>query len=340
MQASKDHDYALGMLPDVGAADIGLICAFTISPTTGVREIEITELHEAAEDSITWLHFNLSNARARHLLAHASFIPEGLKEVFREHDIRRRIELLDTGLLVVIADLAFEAESDVPEVAPLWCFVAPRLFITARTHPLKTTDQLRSAVRAGSKISSTVELLTWILNRRTTTLRDIAEAMTEQVGEIEDEILAGNIKQQREQLGRIRRFCARLRRHFAPDRSAFLKMLQHRPALLGEASAELIRSEVEELSFLTDEVNELYERAKLLQEELASRVAEDTGRSLYVLAILSAVFLPMTLITGVFGMNVAGLPGLTGAGSFWWVMLLIVAAGAVTLASIFSKRRS
>jgi len=325
--------------PDASGADMGLICAFSIS-AAGVQEIELTEMGAAPADAVIWLHFNLSNARARHLLSHANFMPAELKEVMREQDARRRIESVEAGLLIVMSDLAFEGESDVAEVAPLWCYLQSQLFITARTHPLKTTDQLRSAMRRGLKVGSTTDLLAWILAQRTTTLRDISFDMTEQVGEIEDEILAGNIKQQREQLGRIRRFCARLRRHVAPDRSMFAKLLQRRPGLLTEDEAEKIRAEVEELLFLIDDVHELYERAKLLQEELASRVAEDTGRSLYVLAILSAVFLPMTLITGIFGMNVAGLPGLVGRQSFWWVMLLIIAAGGMTLATIFSKRRT
>jgi zinc transporter len=48
-----------------------------------------------------------------------------------------------------------------------------------------------------------------------------------------------------------------------------------------------------------EEIAECYERAKLLQEELSSRVAESTGRNLNVLSILSAVLLPRTLVTGV-----------------------------------------
>ena len=47
----------------------------------------------------------------------------------------------------------------------------------------------------------------------------------------------------------------------------------------------------------------------------------------------------MTLITGIFGMNVGGLPGLTSAGAFWRVMLLIVAAGVMTLALISRRDR-
>lgn len=80
------------------------------------------------------------------------------------------------------------------------------------------------------------------------------------------------------------------------------------------------------------------ERAKLLQEELASRLAESTGRNLYVLSILTAVLLPMTLITGIFGMNVAGLPGVHEPAAFWHVMLLVVASGVVTLLGLIWRR--
>lgn len=57
-----------------------------------------------------------------------------------------------------------------------------------------------------------------------------------------------------------------------------------------------------------------------------------------MLAILSAVFLPMTLVTGIFGMNVAGLPGLHDDSGFVWVMLLILIAGLAVAAPFLRKR--
>ena len=326
--------------PRVARADAGLICGFVISPSAGVAEIELEDFEEAqlGEDGVVWLHFNLTNARARQAIARLAVIPSEAQEILCEQDDRRRVEVLDDGLLAIISDLTFEPNSDPAEVSPLWWHISKRLIVTGRIHPLKTIDELRSTVRGGLKVASAIELLVWFLARRTATLRDLTEGMAEQVSEIEDEILGGAIRQQREQLGRIRRFCAQIRRHFGPDRVAFRRLLQAKSTLLDEEQTESMRTEIDELSFLVDEVNELYERAKLLQEELASRVAENTGRSLYVLAILSAVFLPMTLITGIFGMNVAGLPGLHSYGAFWWVMLLIGLAGAVTLGAIFWRR--
>jgi zinc transporter len=65
-----------------------------------------------------------------------------------------------------------------------------------------------------------------------------------------------------------------------------------------------------------------------LQEEIMLKGSEQTNRSLHVLAIVTTVFLPATLVTGVFGMNVAGLP-LTGDKSgFLWAIAVTVGASA------------
>ena len=132
--------------------------------------------------------------------------------------------------------------------------------------------------------------------------------------------------------GRVRRLCARLRRQFSPERSDMSLLLHRLTGKWPEPDYEAMHSSTEALGFALEDIVELYERAKLLQEELAARLAENTGRNLYVLSILTAVLLPMTLVTGIFGMNVAGLPGLHSAHAFAWVMVLIVASGALTLA--------
>ena len=58
---------------------------------------------------------------------------------------------------------------------------------------------------------------------------------------------------------------------------------------------------------------------------------------MYVLSIVAAVFLPITFITGVFGMNVAGLPGVGNETAFWIVIavMLVVSIGALFLLRIW-----
>lgn len=324
-------------LNETVGADRGLICGYQLQEQGPAREVTADGIVQALAqpDKVTWLHFNLSDARARRWLLDAAFLPAALREVLQDHDENRRVESTDGGLLLVISDFTYEDESDPSEVAALWCYAGRQLLITARLHALKSSDELRQRMRTGINAASGIELAAQLLDIRTARIKQLASDMTRQLDDIEDEILAGNIRQQRAQLGRSRRLCARLRREFAPERADLVRLLHRSTQPLAEADRGMLESSVENLAFAIEEIAEIYERAKLLQEELASRLAENTGRNLYVLSLLTAVLLPMTLITGVYGMNVAHLPG---ANSFWLVLLLILASGGVTLALLFWRR--
>jgi zinc transporter len=80
------------------------------------------------------------------------------------------------------------------------------------------------------------------------------------------------------------------------------------------------------LDALDHDVVELRHRAHLLQEEIAAAVAEATNRNLHALAILTALFLPPTLITGIFGMNTKGLPFSEMETAFLWTSALMAAS--------------
>jgi zinc transporter len=80
----------------------------------------------------------------------------------------------------------------------------------------------------------------------------------------------------------------------------------------------------------------LYERAKVLQDELSAHVAEFNAKNLQVLSVMTVIFLPMTLVTGVMGMNMEDLPGLEH--SFFAVMVIMCGAGLAVYVGLKLKR--
>ena len=72
-------------------------------------------------------------------------------------------------------------------------------------------------------------------------------------------------------------------------------------------TADLHRA-IERLDRIALDLESVQERARLLQEEITGRTAEATNHNLYIVSLLTAIFLPITLITGIFGMNVGGVP--------------------------------
>ena len=73
------------------------------------------------------------------------------------------------------------------------------------------------------------------------------------------------------------------------------------------------------------------DRAHLLQEEVTIKTAEQTNRNLHVLAIVTTVFMPASLIAGIFGMNVGGLPFVQSGDGFLWAMGILAGSSAVVL---------
>jgi zinc transporter len=60
----------------------------------------------------------------------------------------------------------------------------------------------------------------------------------------------------------------------------------------------------------------------VLQDQLTDQRAEEMNRNMMVLSVVAAIFLPLGFLTGLFGINVGGMPGVDNPVAFW-----LVAAG-------------
>jgi zinc transporter len=98
-----------------------------------------------------------------------------------------------------------------------------------------------------------------------------------------------------------------------------LRLLNRPPAWLQEDVKEL-RKSTEEFALIINDLTALGERIKLLQEEIAANLNEQSNRTLFTLTVVTVLALPINIIAGFFGMNVGGvpLPRIPKGSGFWW----------------------
>jgi zinc transporter len=101
--------------------------------------------------------------------------------------------------------------------------------ISARRHPLRSVDRLRTAVKRGEAIESSVELLDHLLRDQADELQRIVRRTAERLDDIEDEVLAGHHERHGAELARLRRLRVRLLRLLSPEPSALQRTLAHPP---------------------------------------------------------------------------------------------------------------
>jgi zinc transporter len=209
--------------------------------------------------------------------------------------------------------------------------------ISLRNNPLKTTDRLRYDLRSGEiNPSSAIELFHELLDLRAEQLRTLLVHLSADMDVLEEKLLKGKEFPEHESLGRIRIQCSRLRRQFSPELIALHRLLKRLPYWFTDENKSRLTDDLDLLSYLVQDISSLYDRAKVLQDEQAAHVAEFNAKNLQVLSVMTVIFLPMTLISGIMGMNMEDLPGLKG--SFYEVMVVMSIAGGAVYGALKLKR--
>ena len=328
-----------------GSDQNGLVCGYQFSRDGAGKVVAADEAvtmlknsHNDDEAEFIWLHYSLANTASERWLQRNLALPDLFYETLREGSRSTRVEFADDQLVAVLNDVLFDFSFDASHISTLVLNVGPRLLVTARIKPLRSIDKLRESVKNGAEFRSTVELLTHLLHDQADVLVAIVRTSIAKVDEIEDQLLAGTLKQKRINLSQLRRVLVRLKRLLAPEPAALFRLLSRPPAWMSEQDLADLRQSTEEFSVSISDIDTLQERVKLLQEEISAQVQEQNNRSLFVLTIFTVLALPVNMIAGLLGMNVGGIP-LNQDPSGFWTIVAIVATFTVVVGWWAFRRR-
>ena len=334
----------LNLETSYGSDRNGLICGYLFASDAAGRSITLDEALvwlaapvAAAGREFIWLHFNLADAAAeRWMRTQLTLAPE-FYEALKEGSRSTRIEDAADHLIAVVNDVAFEFSFEPSEIASLWMTASQRVAVSARTHPLRSIDRLRQAVKEGCRFDSSVALLNHLLHDQGDVLVRIVRDATLQVDTVEDSLQLGRLQKKRADLGKLRRVLVRLQRLLAPEPGSLFRLLRQPPPWIAASDLDELRQATEEFSLVLRDLAALQERIKLLQEEIAAQVGEQTNRSLFTLTVVTVLALPINMIAGLLGMNVGGIPLAQSAHGFLVVVLVVVTF--TVLAGWFAFRR-
>lgn len=318
----------------LNAADAsGLVCGYRVDSVGRMEELAWQDMDAAlaAEENVVWLHFNQTDPGARDWIQRSDHIPATGKAMLLGADTHMRIEVCGDGLAGIVGDLHHEFAEQSDKLDVLRLYLDNRCLISARREPLQAVEKLRRSIGEGLKVERPVAIVSQFLHHVTDTLNDLLLELASDIDELEDEVLAGKIADRVPELARIRRIAVRLRRHMVPQQHALVSLLSRLPRWIGADGAAGLRNAIERLSALGHDLDLVQERARLLSDQLSGRLMEATNRNLYMLSIVTTIFLPMTLVTGIFGINLGGLPGTQEPFGFWWGVAIMLALGAATL---------
>jgi len=310
----------------------GLVHGFRMLGDTGAEELAPDlpfDTTKISEQSWCWLHLNLADVRACAWLDTLAEVPVSVRAFLRAHHDHQQLNASPGCVYGIVTDFTRGLERDLDRTGFLHFALTDRLVITGRRHSLQAIGRLREAIGDGRRFNDPASLVDALIDYVADGIDEFVERLVVDLDRIEDLILAEDITDERRQLGSLRRTGVRLHRQLAGLRS-----LMHRFERSGRLDPHQkpglsVAQFAQRLDALDHEVVAIQERARLLQEEIATKLAEENNRLLRTISIVTAVFLPPALAFGFFGMNTHDLPLLETPHGTAWAAAVAVSGAAL-----------
>ena len=312
----------------------GMLNAFVLDGKGGGREITWDGVRSWQPTAgPLWVHLDRSNPESGRWLREESGLDALTCEALLAEETRPRSLSSGDGLVVILRGVNLHPGADPEDMVSIRMWVEPHRVVTLRHKRVMAVQDVRDSLEEGKGPRDAADLLVRIAARMIDRMGPVIEELDEAVDDIEEEILTARRQELRAKLADLRRQAIMLRRYIAPQREAMSRLQQEDVEWITPVLRARLREIGDRVIRYVEDLDAARERAAVTHEELVGRLAEEMNRTMFMLAIVAVVFLPLGLLTGLLGINVAGIPFAEHRWAFGAVcaFLVIIAAGEVYL---------
>lgn len=285
---------------------------------------------------LVWLHGDYRGEDTERWLREASGMVDSQVDYLLAERTRPGLIASGESVMLILRALNPHEEKPLEDLVSLRLWVDADHLLTFRLKPVQVFQEMREALRNGEGPQDAAGFVAELLERVVSDLHTCVLEMFESVTELEEEALTS--ASSREMQARLRLKALQLRRHLMPQLNVMEQLELLRFKWLSEEHRLGIRSAHERLKRVLDDIELMLERLRLLREEEERQLNERINARLYVLAILSGIFLPLNLLASLLGMNVGGIPLSHSVWGFSGICAIMALAGCVVLLFLRIKR--
>ena len=283
------------------------------------------------DQGVLWVHLDVNDDASRLWLTEGGGLDNTVVESLLADETRPRSYSTDTGLLTVLRGVNTNPGEDPEDMVSVRLWIEPDRIISTRRRRLLSVVDTRESLEKGVGPKTSGAFLAAITGRLADRIGDFVDGIEDGVGGAEEQL--GNQDQEtfRHVISGLRRRIASVRRFLAPQRDALDRLYRQPGVWFSNTEIHDLREEADRITRYLEDLDLARERTMVLREEFLAQLAQEQNSRMYVLSVVAAIFLPLTFVTGLLGMNVGGLPGLESPRGFLGSVVIMIAAAAALM---------
>ncbi|MGB3456088.1 MAG: zinc transporter ZntB [Litorimonas sp.] len=313
----------------------GILQAWTIDGRGEATPASTETFEPPVTDGYRWYHFDRNDPTTQALFEADAGVDTIAARTLMAADTRPRTIVRGRDVLINLRGVNLNEGANPEDMIPLRFFIQPGRVISCNGKPLKAIGDMAERLSTqtvsrtpGGFIASFALAL---IERMSPTITDLNEQVDD-LEELIDGTDRGRYETARAKVADLRRQAILLRRYLAPQKDALTALSQHQLPWI-EADDQLrLRDAADQATRVAEELEAVRERCAVVKDQLTDIRAEEMNRNMLILSVVAAIFLPLSLISGMMGINVGGMPWVENEGGFWYVTAIITVIGVIQLA--------
>ncbi len=322
---------------NIEAGHIHLDSSFVIifSRSKGMRRLALEQLrnYELAEDEFYWAYLQRIAAQNREFLEEVGLEHSDIDDLLNR-EVQPHCHVRSKGAFIAINvfnELPKQESGDM-DCAQIW--VDSKRLICIWHDPLDVFQNLVRGFQSRVPPSSTAEFWARLVLAIADRAEEMMEALQDRIDHLEDVVLETGDHPWESELAQVRRLATIIRRsmlvhldilrNFEIENFDWVDRINKRRVC--EAGDRALR--------IAEEMDAIRERAEIVHDQIMYKRSENINRYMLMMAAIAVVFLPLTFITGLLGINVGGIPGSHDPVAFTVVTGLLVFFGLILFAIV------
>lgn len=317
METIKGHQL---IVPDA-------VFAWQLDGKGGVDPIENNDTVDSEHPA--WLHLNYTHNDSANWLATTSVLPNYARDALAGESLRPRVSRIGEGTLITLRCINGSTDERPDQLVAMRLYIDERLIVSTRQRQVLALDDVVNDLKEGAGPTDSGSWLVDVCDALTDHASEFIEQLHDKIIDLEDNLLDQQIPP-RGYLALLRKQLIVMRRYMAPQRDVYARLSSERLPWMTDDHRRRMQDISDRLGRGLDEIDACIARTAVMTDEIAQVMQEAMGRRTYTMSLMAMVFLPSTFLTGLFGVNLGGIPG--GGWHFGFSMfciMLVVLIGGV-----------
>jgi len=258
-----------------------------------------------------WIHLNGRHGDAKKFLRDDIGLEPLLVKSMLAEETRPRLEEAEQGTLLILRGINHNPGPEPEDLVSIRLWMSGHRIITIsrrKARAISDLDERMKQHRGPRKIGEFISMLCMCIDDG---IEPTINSLEDTIDALEDISADQPTPTLRGDLASVRKQATLFRRHLSPLRDVVSRLQKTDQLWLSPSDKWSLHDSLDRLTRFLEELDALRERSQILQDEIYSAMSARLNRNIYLLSMITVIFMPLTYITGLLGMNVEGIPAAT-----------------------------